>query len=126
MAGFITFLVVIVAIALIGLVLVQRTKSGGGLGAVSGGQSEAMFGANAGNVLGKTTAWLIAIFFGLTLMLTLVKPTADGPKSKMTAADNEVTMAAPVEEVEVPAEAPATPVAPAETPAPAREAATGN
>jgi len=90
------------------LVLAQRTKAGGGLGAVSGGQSEALFGAEAGNVLGKTTAWLIAIFFGLTLMLTIVGPSDDSPKSMMSADDNEaVVMTAPATTEEAPAETPA-------------------
>ena len=141
MSGFITFLVVFVAIVLIILVLLQRSKAGGGLGAVAGGQSEAMFGANAGNVLGKTTAWLIGIFFALTLTLTLIRPTSDEAKSKMTAADNEApVMEAPATEatdvsavkavateaadktLEVPADIPApppTPVVPAPPVAPA-------
>ena len=115
MAGFITFCVVFVAVILIALVLVQRTKAGGGLGAVSGGQSEALFGAEAGNVLGKTTAWLIAIFFGLTLLLTMVEPTDDTPKSMLSAEDNEaVVMTA--EKDTTPADAAAeTTDAPAET-----------
>lgn len=120
MAGFITFCVVLVAVILIALVLAQRTKAGGGLGAVSGGQSEALFGAEAGNVLGKTTAWLIAIFFGLTLLLTIVGPSDDSPKSMMSAEDNDaVVMTAPVETEEAaPAETPAAEeVIPAETPA---------
>ena len=120
MAGFITFCVVFVAVILIALVLAQRTKAGGGLGAVSGGQSEALFGAEAGNVLGKTTAWLIAIFFGLTLMLTIVGPSDDSPKSMMSADDNEAVVMAPeATEEATPAEAPSTTEAatPAETPA---------
>ncbi len=116
MAGFITFLVVFVAIILIILVLLQRTKAGGGLGAVAGGQSEAMFGANAGNVLGKATAWLIAIFFGLTLMLTLVGNGKEVKKSALTEADNEApAVVAPADTADI--AAPATEEAPAEAPA---------
>ncbi|MCK5835146.1 MAG: preprotein translocase subunit SecG, partial [Lentisphaeria bacterium] len=68
MSGFLTFLTLIDAIVIIALVLMQRSKSGGGLGAVAGGQSEAMFGANASNVLTKLTAWCSGIFFVLVML----------------------------------------------------------
>ena len=88
MSGFLTFLTLIDALVIIALVLMQRSKSGGGLGAVSGGQSEAMFGANASNVLTKLTAWCTGIFFVL-VMLSIIASGADAPKSEVSAADNQ-------------------------------------
>lgn len=63
---------VIVAVMLIGIILVQRSKSGGGMGAMAGGSTEAIFGANAGNVLTKTTTWLIVTFFAVTIAINIM------------------------------------------------------
>ncbi|MEA2012719.1 MAG: preprotein translocase subunit SecG [Verrucomicrobiota bacterium] len=67
-----TILVVLIAIFLTFIILAQRSKSGGGLGAVSGGTSEAVFGANAGNILKKITTWTIVVFFSMTLALCVL------------------------------------------------------
>lgn len=67
-----TVLVVLVALGMIGLVLIQQTKSGGGLGAMAGGTTESVFGANAGNVLTKITTTLAVLFFVLTLALAIL------------------------------------------------------
>ncbi len=120
MSGFITTLVVMVAVAIIVIVLLQRSKSGGGLGAVAGGQTEAMFGANATTVLAKATTWLIGIFFALTIILTMVNNGSNNAESRISADDNEATPVAkeavdtakkdvaPVAETEKEATAPAT------------------
>ena len=89
MTSFITLLVVMVAVAIIIIVLLQRSKSGGGLGAVAGGQTEAMFGANATTVLAKATTWLIITFFALTIILTMVNNGSKDAESRLTAEDNE-------------------------------------
>ena len=52
--------------------MIQQNKSGGGLGAVSGGVTEQMFGTSAGNILTKTTTWLAVIFLVSTLFLGTV------------------------------------------------------
>ena len=91
MSGFLTFLTLLDALIIIGLVLMQRSKSGGGLGAVAGGQSEAMFGANASNVLTKLTAWCTGIFFVL-VMLSIIASGADAPKSELSATDNQAAV----------------------------------
>lgn len=76
MLGFITalltILVVITALLLIGIILIQQSKSGGGLGAMGGGMTETVFGASAGNVLTKATVILAAVFLGLTLVLAII------------------------------------------------------
>ena len=91
MSGFLTFLTLIDAIVIIALVLMQRSKSGGGLGAVAGGQSEAMFGANASNVLTKLTAWCSGIFFVL-VMLSIIASKASAPTSVLTETDNQAAV----------------------------------
>ena len=60
------------SILLIGIIMIQQNKSGGGLGAVSGGMTEQMFGTSAGNILTKTTTWLAVIFLVSTLFLGTV------------------------------------------------------
>lgn len=60
------------AFLMIGVILIQQNKAGGGLGAVSGGMTESMFGAAATNVLTKATTWIAAIFLLSTLLLASV------------------------------------------------------
>ena len=60
------------AILLIAIIMIQQNKSGGGLGAVSGGTAESIFGTSAGNILTKTTTWLAVIFLLSTLLLGTV------------------------------------------------------
>ncbi|MGL4854736.1 MAG: preprotein translocase subunit SecG [Lentisphaeria bacterium] len=90
MGGLLTFLVVINALILIVIVMMQRSKAGGGLGAVAGGQSEAMFGANAGNVLAKATGWLIGTFFVLTILLLIIGKESNKVESVIKATDAPV------------------------------------
>ncbi len=61
-------LVVVVALLLIGLILIQPSKSGG-LGATFGGVGESVFGGQAGSHLTKATVILTAVFFIFTLLL---------------------------------------------------------
>ena len=58
-----------ITLMLIVIILLQQSKSGGGLGFLSGGATEAFLGANASNVLTKSTAWMLVIFLMLTLTL---------------------------------------------------------
>ena len=64
-------LIVIIAFILVILILIQPSKSGG-LGAAFGGAGENVFGAHAMDHASKLTVWLIAIFFALTLALTVI------------------------------------------------------
>ena len=61
-------MVVVIALLLIGLILIQPSKSGG-LGATFGGIGESVFGAQAGSHLTKATVFLTAVFFLFTLLL---------------------------------------------------------
>lgn len=62
----------LIALLLIGIILIQQSKAGGGLGAMGGGMTETVFGASAGNVLTKATVVLASIFLGITLLLTVI------------------------------------------------------
>jgi len=67
-----------VTIALIGVVLIQRSE-GGGLGiGTSQGMGSFMSGRGTANLLTRTTAILGAIFFGLSLTLALMNKGTGG------------------------------------------------
>jgi preprotein translocase subunit SecG len=61
---------VMVAVALVGVVLLQRSE-GGALG-IGGGGGGFMTGRSAGNALTKTTAVLAACFFATSLILSIL------------------------------------------------------
>ena len=68
---FIYALVALVSLLLIGLILIQPSKSGG-MGAAFGGIGESVFGGKAGSHLTKATVWMTAIFLVLTLVLAVL------------------------------------------------------
>jgi preprotein translocase subunit SecG len=125
---------VVVCLLLALVVMLQKPKEGGLGGAIGGGMLEASLGADAGNVLIKTTAILGAIFLANTLVLARLTSTVHA--RSLMAQEAEPTaeqapalpMAAP-ELPAAPAAAPAAPAlpaapapAPAATPAPATSA----
>ncbi len=61
---------VMIALALVGVVLLQRSE-GGALG-IGGGGGGFMTGRSAGNALTKTTAVLAACFFATSLALSIL------------------------------------------------------
>ena len=70
--GIVTFVLILTSILLILLVLAQKAKSDGGMGAaMGGGMAEATFGADTGNVLSKATVNAAIVFFVLSLGLYL-------------------------------------------------------
>ena len=95
-----------VTLALIGVVLIQRSE-GGGLGiGTSQGMGSFMTGRGTANLLTRTTAILAALFFGLSLTLALL--------NRGTGGAGRINLDAP------PAAAgPVLPVAPAKPAAPA-------
>ncbi|HEY5079650.1 MAG TPA: preprotein translocase subunit SecG, partial [Opitutaceae bacterium] len=67
-----TFVLILTSIFLILLVLAQKAKSDGGMGAaMGGGMAEATFGADTGNVLSKATINAAIVFFVLSFALYL-------------------------------------------------------
>lgn len=72
------FLEIIISLMLIGVVLLQRSK-GQGMGAVfGGGAGDAIFGAQMGNVLTKTTIVLAIIFMVNTTFLAWMGSQSSG------------------------------------------------
>jgi preprotein translocase subunit SecG len=67
-----TFLLILVSLFLILVVLAQKAKSDGGMGAaMGGGMAEATFGAETSNVLSKATINAAIAFFVLSFLLYL-------------------------------------------------------
>ena len=70
--GVFTLVLVLVSVFLILVVLMQKARSDGGMGAaMGGGMAEATFGADTGNVLSKATINAAIIFFVLSCALYL-------------------------------------------------------
>ena len=67
-----TFVLILVSLFMVLLVLMQKAKNDGGMGAaLGGGATEATFGADTGNVLTKATINAAIAFFVLSLFLYL-------------------------------------------------------
>lgn len=64
----------VICVLLIGIVLIQRSK-GQGAGLSFGGGAEAIFGAQMGNVLTRTTVVLGVLFVLNTTVLAIIRPT---------------------------------------------------
>src|SRR5271170_1582469 len=70
--GLMTLVLIFTSIILILLVLMQKAKSDGGMGAaMGGGMAEATFGAETGNVLSGATIKAAVVFFVLSFGLYL-------------------------------------------------------
>ncbi|MGN0867417.1 MAG: preprotein translocase subunit SecG [Oligosphaeraceae bacterium] len=108
-----TIISVLTAILLTLLVLIQNPKGNGGIGAIGGGVSEAMFGASAPSALVKGTVILAIIF----LLSTLFNVAIQGKISRQKSVGESIVVESqPVAPAAAPVEA--APAAPAE-PAPA-------
>jgi len=97
---------VAVCLLLAMVVMLQKPKEGGLGGAIGGGMMESALGADAGNVLIKTTAILGAIFLANTLVLARLTSTAH---SRSLMANEEAAATAPA----LPTAAPELPMTPA-------------
>jgi preprotein translocase subunit SecG len=107
MAGIASVVLIIhimVAVAMIAVILLQRSE-GGALG-IGGGSGAFMSARSAGNVLTRTTTILVTIFFITSMLLTVLGRHA-GPKS--------LNLGTPAKTGTITAPEPAKPVAPAAT-----------
>jgi preprotein translocase subunit SecG len=115
--GILTFVLILISLFLVLVVLAQKAKNDGGMGAaMGGGMAEAAFGADTSNVLSKATINAAIAFFVLAFALYLgriYQRTHAAP-----AADALPTIAAPAA---TPSTAPAT-TPPATTPSQLPEA----
>lgn len=103
-----TVLIVIhlmVVVAMIGLVLLQRSE-GGALGIGGGGSGAFMTGRGAANMLTRSTAGLAIAFFATSILLTLIARWQSGP---IDIFQNLPGSTAPVTEEQAPAPAPSIP-----------------
>lgn len=115
--GILTFVLILVSIFLVLIVLMQKAKNDGGMGAaMGGGMAEATFGADTSNVLSKTTINLAIAFFVLTFGLYLGR-IYQRTQANAAAGAALPTIAAPAAQPVAPATTPLTPGAP-ESPAP--------
>ena len=102
----------LVALLMVLVILMQRPKSEG-LGAAFGGAvTENIFGAQTTNVLVKFTAWLAAVFFLVTFVLSILYARKSAGESALRR-----------ELMKTQASAPASPVPAAARPSPASSAA---
>lgn len=119
-----TGILVLTSIALVFVVLMQRAKTDGGMGAaMAGGATESAFGAETNNVLTTFTIRAAIVFFVVSFSLFLLniyqakhKEAVDA-KLPTIAAPAAPATANPVPPVTLPAAQPATP-APGEAPKP--------
>ena len=71
---------VLIALALIGVVLLQKSE-GGALGMGGGGMSGFMTGRSTANLLTRTTAILAALFFATSILLVVLSNCDRAPRS---------------------------------------------
>jgi preprotein translocase subunit SecG len=129
------YVVEVITCLLLGLVVILQKPKEGGLGGLAGGMGEAVFGADAGNVLIKVTVWLGSIFLVNTLVLAsltskvnskslMASEKAPTPVQQQMPALPPAAPAPTAAPVKAPAAAPAKPAtAPAPAPAKAPAAA---
>ena len=125
--GFLYVVEVIACLLLAMVVMIQKPKEGGLGGAIGGGMLEASLGADAGNVLIKTTAILGAVFLLNTLILARLTSTVhskslmagEGEPAPQVEQAPVLPMSEPMLPSEIPAELPSelTAEIPAELPA---------
>jgi preprotein translocase subunit SecG len=102
MSAIILVIHLLIALAMIGVILLQKSE-GGGLGMSGGGMSGFMTGRSTANLLTRTTAILAACFFVTSIALAFLSGHQGTPRSIIESA---------------PTQTPAAPVAPAEPAAP--------
>ena len=113
----------LIALALIGVVMLQKSE-GGALGMGGGGMSGFMTGRSTANLLTRTTAILAAVFFATSILLVMLSNYYRAPHSIVDeggpAPTSPLAPAMPMPNITVtPSTAPAAPAAPAEPSAPA-------
>ncbi len=95
----------LIALAMIGIILLQRSE--GGVLGIGGGGGGMMSGRAAGNLLTRTTGFLAAAFFATSLLLAILASNRVGPTSII----DDPALAVPSQPDTVPAE-PAQPAVP--------------
>ncbi len=107
---------ILIAIALVGVILLQKSE-GGALGMGGGGMSGFMTGRSTANLLTRVTAALAAAFFATSILLVVIHNRDRAPHS-IVDQGAPAGPAAPTAPVAPPAPAAPTPAAPAAPAAP--------
>lgn len=119
MGSVILIIHLMIAVALVGTVLLQRSEGGAlGIGGGGGGGGGFLSGRSAANMLTRTTAFLAAAFFITSISLTLINKNATESGSIL----DKATVSGTVDPVDALGKAvgePAKPVEPAKPAAPA-------
>lgn len=97
------------SLALIGLILLQKSKDGGLGLAFGAGGNDSLFGARAGNVLTKATVGIGITFLVNTLILGMLFA---GSASKSLMDDSSLVQPVPMEQAAMPQAAAEVPVVP--------------
>lgn len=92
---FLTVLQAIVAAALVGVILMQRSE-GGGLG-IGGSPSGMLSARGAADFLTRSTRWLAILFVGLSIALAAVAVETSSADSLESTLDRAVAPAAPID-----------------------------
>src|SRR6266702_6392837 len=108
---------VLIALALIGVVMLQKSE-GGALGMGGGGMSGFMTGRSTANLLTRTTAILAALFFGTSILLVVLGNSTRAPRSIIDEGGGS-PLTVPVKPGAPVVPAPATPAAPVQPAPPA-------
>src|SRR6058998_604366 len=112
--GILTVVHVLVALALIGLVLMQKSQDQGVGAAFGGGVTETVFGAGTTTALVRMTIWCACIMLGTTLLLAVLHARSGGAGESLM---QRTLQSTPVQ-VPVASQPPNLPLSPAEAPAP--------
>ncbi len=110
--GILTVIHVLVALFLIVLVLMQKSKDQGVGAAFGGGMTETVFGAGTTTALLKMTIWCACIMLGTTLLLAILHTRRGGTGSLMEKAVQSapaLPIPAPSQPTALPAAAPSQP-----------------
>ena len=126
--GILTVIHVLVALALIGLVLMQKSQDQGVGAAFGGGVTETVFGAGTTTALVRMTIWCACIMLGTTLLLAILHSKRGGGSASLmqkavqsaplSTAPASPPSALPMALPENPTTPAPAPVAPATAPAP--------
>ena len=116
---------VLIALALVGVVMLQKSE-GGALGMGGGGMSGFMTGRSTSNLLTRTTAILAALFFATSILLVVLGHPTRAPKSILDQGPPPLPASGAPPPASPASGAPPAPLAPAPAaPAPAAPAAPG-
>jgi preprotein translocase subunit SecG len=114
---------VAIAIALVGVILLQKSE-GGALGMGGGGMSGFMTGRSTANLLTRTTGFLAIAFFVTSVMLVVLSNRTGGPRSLIDQGPAPSTQETPTAPASTsPGSTSPAPAVPAPTTAPAPEPA---